>query len=147
MTKSIAGKIFFSARLRDNKLELTKFTREILFFNLLTTAIAYIMLIPCLFLVSKFNAYRLLLIICSTKVLFSTLGINWFYTAQEEYAYITLRHTSFQVISIVLLFTLVKTPDDYPIYAAIGVFSNVGANVFNFLYARKFINIFWDIGC
>lgn len=131
-----------AARLRDNKLELTKFTREILFFNLLTTAIAYIMLIPCLFLVSKFNAYRLLLIICSTKVLFSTLGINWFYTAQEEYAYITLRHTSFQVISIVLLFTLVKTPDDYPIYAAIGVFSNVGANVFNFLYARKFINIF-----
>ena len=41
-----------------------------------------------------------------------------------------------------MLFTLVKTPDDYPIYAAIGVFSNVGANVFNFLYARKFINIF-----
>lgn len=131
-----------AARLRDNKLELTKFTREILFFNLLTTILAYLMLIPCLFFVTKFNAYRLLLIICSTKVLFSTLGINWFYTALEEYAYITLRHTFFQIISIVLLFTLVKTPDDYAIYAAIGVFSNVGANIFNFLYARKYVNIF-----
>ena len=131
-----------AARLRDNKLELTKFPRDILFFNLITTACAYIILIPCLFFISKFNAYRLLLIICSTKILFSTLGINWFYTAQEEYGYITLRHTSFQIISLILLFTLVKTQADYAIYAGIGVFSNVGANIFNFLYARKYVNIF-----
>ena len=131
-----------AARLRDDKFALTKFTREILFFNLITTASAYVMLIPCLFFVHKFDEFRLLLIICSTKVLFSTLGINWFYTAQEEYGYITMRHTSFQVISLVLLFTFVKTPSDYAIYAGIGVFSNVGANIFNFLYARKYINIF-----
>lgn len=131
-----------AARLRDNKLALTKFTREVLFFNLITTIIAYAMLIPCLFFVEKLSAYKILLIICSTKVLFSTLGINWLYTAQEEYGYITLRHTSFQAISLVLLFTLVKERDDYAIYAGIGVFSNVGANIFNFLYARKYVNIF-----
>ena len=131
-----------AARLREDKLALTKFTREVLFFNLITTIIAYVMLISCLFFVEKLSTYRILLIICSTKVLFSTLGINWFYTAQEEYGYITLRHTLFQVISLVLLFTLVKERDDYTIYAGIGVLSNVGANIFNFLYARKYVNIF-----
>lgn len=131
-----------AARLRGDKLALTKFTREVLFFNLITTIIAYFMLVPCLFFVEKLNEYRILLIICSTKVLFSTLGINWFYTAHEEYGYITLRHTSFQIVSLLLLFTLVKTRNDYAIYAGIGVLSNVGANIFNFLYARKYVNIF-----
>lgn len=131
-----------AAKIRDNKYELTKFTREILFFNFITTIISYAMLVPCLLFVTKFNAYRILFIVCSTKVLFSTIGINWFFTAQEEYSYITLRHTTFQIISLILLFTFVKTKDDYLIYAGIGVFSNVGANIFNFLYARKYVNIF-----
>lgn len=131
-----------AARIRDNRMELTKFTREILFFNFITTLISYSLLIFSLLFVSKFHSYKLLLIICSTKVLFTTIGINWFYTAQEEYGYITLRHTTFQIISLILLFTFVKSKDDYLIYAGIGVFSNVGANIFNFLYARKYVNVF-----
>lgn len=131
-----------AARIRDDKPALTKFTREILFFNFFTTITAYILMIISLILIPKLSVYRLLLIVCSTKILFSTLGINWMFTAMEEYGYITLRHMTFQAISIILLFTMVKTKDDYLIYAAIGVFSNVGANIFNFFYARKIINIF-----
>lgn len=43
---------------------------------------------------------------------------------------------------LVFLFSLVKTKDDYMIYAGIRVFSNVGSNIFNLLYSRKFINLF-----
>lgn len=131
-----------AARVRNDKYALTKFTREILFFNFITTLLSYLTFILCLFFVPKFSAYRILLIICSTKVLFYTLGTEWFFTAHEEYSYITLRHTLFQLISLILLFTLVKTKDDYLIYAGIGVFSNVGANIFNFFYARRHVNIF-----
>lgn len=131
-----------AAKIRDDKYALTKFTREILAFNFITTFIAYFVLLPCLFLFSFFSSYKLLLIVCSTKILFSTIGINWFYTANEEYAYITLRHTIFQLLSLILLFSLVKDESDYIIYAGIGIFSNVGANIFNFLYVRKYINIF-----
>ena len=131
-----------AAKIRDNKDELTKFTKEIILFNLITTIISYAMLTFCLFFISKFNSYRILIILCSSKILFSTIGINWFYTANEEYGYITLRHTIFQIISLILLFLFVKSKDDYLIYAGIGVFSNVGANIFNFIYVRKFINVF-----
>ena len=131
-----------AARIRDDRTALTKFTKEILLINFFTTILAYSLLILSLIFVSKFSDYRMLLIVCSTKVLFTTLGIEWLFVAKEEYGYITIRHGLFQIISLVLLFTLVKSKDDYLIYTAIGVFSNVGANIFNFIYSRKFINLF-----
>lgn len=130
-----------AAKIRDDKEKLSKFTKEILLFNFISTAIAYILFIFCLLFLDKFSDYKTLLIVCSTKILFFTLGTNWLFTAKEEFAYITLRHTAFQVISLILLFSLVHTADDYLIYAGIGIFSNVGANIFNFIYARKFINL------
>ena len=114
-----------AARIRDNKYELSKLTREILFFNFITTTIAYLLLIISLLFINRLSDYRLLLIICSTKILFSTIGIGWLYTAQEDYGYITIRHIAFQIISLILLFTLVKSKEDYLIYAGIGVFSNI----------------------
>lgn len=130
-----------AAKIRDDKEKLSKFTIEILLFNFISTIFAYILFIICFIFVEKFYEYRTLLIICSTKVLFFTLGTNWLFTAKEEFGYITLRHTSFQVISLILLFSFVHTSDDYLIYAGIGIFSNVGANIFNFIYARKFVNL------
>lgn len=130
-----------ASKIRDDKEKLSKFTKEILLFNFISTAIAYILFIFCLFFLEKFSDYKILLIICSTKILFFTLGTNWLFTAKEEFGYITLRHTAFQVISLILLFSFVHTADDYLIYAGIGIFSNVGANIFNFIYARKFVNL------
>ncbi len=131
-----------AARVRDNKYELSKLAREILSINFVSTAIAYLLFFAAIFFIPKYADYRVLLIICSTKILFITIGMDWLYTAEEEFGYITLRHTFFQVVSLILLFTFVKTKDDYLIYAGIGVLSNVGANVFNLIYSRKFINVF-----
>ena len=131
-----------AARVRDDKYELSKLAREILSINFVSTAISYILFFIAIFFIPKYADYRLLLIVCSTKILFMTIGMEWLYTAEEEFGYITIRHTFFQVISLVLLFTFVRTKNDYLIYAGIGVISNVGANVFNLIYSRKFINIF-----
>ena len=40
-----------------------------------------------------------------------------------------------------MLFVFVHKPEDYLIYAAIGVVSSVGSNVCNFIHAKKYINI------
>lgn len=131
-----------AARIRDDKDKLNALSREIIFINLISTAFSFGLLLFAIFFVEKFSDYRVLLIICSTKVLFTTLGMEWLYNAEEEYGYVTVRQTVFQVLSLVFLFSLVKTKDDYMIYAGIGVFSNVGSNIFNLLYSRKFINLF-----
>ena len=131
-----------AARVRDDKYKLNKLSREILLINLVSTAVAYLTLLCTIFFIPKFADYRILLLICSTKVLFTTLGMEWLYNAEEEYGYVTVRQTIFQIISLIALFSLVKTKDDYIIYAGIGVFSNVGSNIFNLVYSRKFINVF-----
>lgn len=130
------------ARVRDNKQALDKLAREVTLINLISTVVAYILLACALFWVDKFNAYRMLLIVCSTKILFTTIGFEWLYTAEEEYRYITIRSFVFQVISMIFLFVFVKGPDDYLWYAGMGVLSNVGSNICNLFYIRKFINLF-----
>ncbi len=131
-----------ATRLRDDKSAHNKLCKEILLINLISTAVAYLFLIISFVFVSKFSEYRILLIVCSTKILFTTIGMDWLYNAHEEYKYITIRSVFFQLLSLVLLFTLVKTKDDYVAYAFMGVFSSVGSNFCNILYSRKFFNFF-----
>ncbi|QTQ16255.1 flippase [Treponema parvum] len=130
-----------AAILREDFNNLGKFLKEILLITLFATIFAYILLIISLFAVPKFHEYRMLMIVCSTKILFVSAGINWLFIAQEEYSYITLRTAIFQIISLVSLFLFVHKSDDYITYAFIGIFSNAGSNICNIFYSRKFINI------
>ncbi|WP_296012923.1 flippase [uncultured Treponema sp.] len=131
-----------AVRVRDDRHALNKIFREILTINLISTAFSYILLFISLVFVSKFSEYRVLLIVCSTKILFTTIGVDWIFNVQEEYKYVTIRSVIFQIISLVLLFVFVRTPDDYVAYAFMGVFSSVGSNICNIFYARKFVNFF-----
>ena len=130
-----------AAILRENVNKLSKFLKEILTLTLFATLFAYVLLGISLFSVPKFHEYRMLMIVCSTKILFVSAGINWLFIALEEYSYITLRTAIFQIISLVSLFLFVHKSDDYIVYAFIGVLSNAGSNICNIFYSRKFINI------
>lgn len=61
------------------------------------------------------------------KYPFTTIGTEWIFTIKEEYAYITKRAILFQIISLILLFVLVKNKNDYYWYAALTVISSGGS--------------------
>lgn len=130
-----------AARIRDNKNLLNTFSSQILTINAISTIISYAILAITFLLTPKLREYKVLLVICSTKILFSATGVTWLYAAEEEYRYITIRSAIFQAFSLIFLFTFVRKPEDYTLYAMMGVISNVGSNICNFLYARKFISI------
>lgn len=131
-----------AAKIRDDKKKLNEFCRDIFCLNLISTAVAFILLIVAMLAVPKFNSYRPLFVICSAKILFSSTGMNWLFTAFEEFKYITTRSIVFQILCLVFLFIFVRTPDDWLLYGAIGVFSYVGPNILNLFYSRKFVNLF-----
>lgn len=135
-----------AAKLRNDKIALSKFVKEIISINLISTAIAYILLAFAILFVPKLSEYRSLLIVSSVNILFVTLGIDWLYIALEEFSYITIRSIVFQFISLFLLFIFVRTKDDYLKYAAIGVVSSVGSNICNFFHARRYI-LFKEKNC
>lgn len=126
---------------RDDKMILGKKASEIFSINICTTVVSYILLAVSLLLFQRLDSYRILIIIQSTSILFTTLGADWLNSAMEDFKYITLRTIAFQIISLLLMFCLVKTPDDYLKYAAISVFSSSGANIVNIFYRRKFCKV------
>lgn len=135
-----------AAKIRDDTKRLNKFAREMFLLNMISSAVSYILLAAAILCVPKFSEYRILLIICSTKILFTTAGITWLFIATEDYAYITIRSILFQFLSLVFLFTFVRDSGDYYQYAAMGVFSNVGANVLNIFHSRKYVRLFRKTG-
>ncbi len=126
------------AKYRNNKKVISSFIDEMFSINVFSATLAYILLIICLLAFNKLHSYTLCILIFSLEIIFSVISVDWLFTIYEDFAYITIRSILFQVISIILLFTLVKKKDDYLIYAAITTFSAVGSNILNFINANKF---------
>ena len=131
-----------TAKVRDNREQLSKISREIITINMISTAVSYLLLFTAMFCIPKLADYRSLLIVISAKILFTALGLDWLYGGMEDYKYITTRAIIFQVISVILLFVFVHRPEDYLKYASIAVLSNVGSHVCNWIHSKKYIDLF-----
>ena len=129
------------AQVRDNKEELSKTTQELFVLNLLCTGITYIAFFVSLAIIPQFAEKRELLLINSLSLILNAIGVNWFYSALEQYSYITVRSLIVKTISLLLIFLLVQKQEDYLIYTAITVLATGGSNIFNFFHLRKFISM------
>ena len=130
-----------AAKIRNDRLALAKFTKEMLSINMVSTLVSYILLAASLVFVKKFESYRILIIVNSSSIILNTIGFEWLYSALEEYGYITLRSIIFQIISLALTFILVRNSDDVVNYALVSVISNVGSNVCNLIHARRYLDL------
>lgn len=126
---------------RDDKEKLSKKSSEIFSINICTTIVSYILLALSLIIFRQLNSYRILIIIQSMSILFTTLGTDWLNTAMEDFRYITIRTIIFQLISLILMFIFVRSESDYLKYAIISVISASGANVVNIFYRKKFCKV------
>lgn len=129
------------ARYRNDKRKIEKFSSEVFSINIVSTIISYVLLFICLIVFYNLRNYIFCILIFSIQIIFSTIGMEWLYVIYEDYAYITLRSIIFQIISIILLFIFVKNNNDYLNYAAITVFSSVGANLLNFIHAKNYCTV------
>lgn len=128
-----------AAKVRHDKIALTRLVKEILIINSISTIISYVSFTFLFFLVPKFYGYRTLLIICSLKILFTSIGIDWLYTALEEFKYTTIRSFIFQIISLIFLFTFVQTENHTVFYAIFGIISAVGSKACNLIHSRRYV--------
>ena len=129
------------SRVRDDRAKLSQLASELFSINMVTTAVSYALLAVVLIFFPQFHGYRQLIVIQSTVILMTTVGCDWLNSAMEDFQYISLRTIGFQVLSLVLLFVLVKKPDDYLTYAIISVISSGGANLLNVRYRRRYCDV------
>lgn len=127
------------AKVRENTIERSKLTLELLSILIVTTAISYLLIFGVLINLSLFADYKSLIILMSAMVLFSNVGAEWYFIGAENQWYITMRFLLIRVATLILLFILVRDADDYLWYALIIVLNVCGSNIFNFIYITKSI--------
>ena len=125
------------ARIRDEKETFTTFCSELFSINLITTVLAYSLLMIFVFTQQKLQRNSVLIFILSINIITSTLSRDWINNIYEDFFYITVRYVVFQLISLVLTFFFIHGENDYVVYTGIMMFSNSGAYLSSFFYTIK----------
>lgn len=126
------------AHLRDDKKQLSTFVSEVLSLNIISTVIAYALLVICIFFIPKIRSEFILITILSFRIVFTTLGMEWIFNIYEEYGYITIRGIAFQIIYTLTVFILVKKPEDLILYCVLTLISTTAPNICNILFLKKY---------
>lgn len=129
------------AKVRDNREELNKTVKEIFYISMIMCVIAYALLGASIILVPKFREEQKLLLIISSMILFTTLGVEWLYKALEMYSYITWRSIVFKLIALLAMFLLIHEKEDYVTYGAVSVLASSASGIMNFINLRKFVDL------
>lgn len=129
------------AKVRDDRIKLSKTVQEILIINSVVMIIAIAALFISVFSIDRLAAEKELYMILGSAIVFNVLGVDWLYRSLEQYTYITVRSILFKIVSLILLLIFIKEKTDYLWYGAITVFAGAGSNVLNFLYLKKFVSL------
>lgn len=128
------------AKYKNNKIELTKFTKEILSIQFICIIISLILFFISIFTIPKLFAYRTLLLIFSLHIVLNIFTLDWLYYAIENVKIIPLFSFIFQLLSLIYLFCFVKTKDDLIPYAIFGIIPAIGTAFSNTIYSTKYIS-------
>lgn len=122
-----------------NKEKLSQTVRELLVINLLVGFLVMLLLATMVIIIPRFRQEWQLIIITSSTIPLNIIGIEWLYKALEDYSYISIRTLTFKILGFLLMFLVVRTKDDYMVYAAITVLASHGSFILNFFRSRTFL--------
>ena len=118
----------------------SKVYSSLLCLNGITTIIALIVLIVCIFTIPRFMEYKEMLFIGAFKLFFNFLLIEWFYKGIEDFKYITIRTLFIRVVYTLAVFLFIHNQDDYDVYYMLTTATIVVNAIINRVYARKFVD-------
>lgn len=130
-----------TARIRDDEKERTKLVIELGAILIITTILGYIVLYFFVTYFENIQNLKILILIMSTGIIFNNIGFEWFYQGIENQFYITIRFIIVKILTLLLLFLLIKNSDDYLKYGAILVLMTSGSNILNLLNMRKYVDL------
>ena len=129
------------AKVKHDNEKLSKTFSELILIYLITSVIFTIVFILIVISVQRFNVDLKYYNVASLLVLLGFCSIDWFYQGIEQFKLIAIRSVVIKIISLILLYTLVKSKDDLFLYMIITVFSFLGNNILNLIFINKIVKI------
>ena len=127
------------AKYRDDIIIRNQITIEILLLSVILCLFGYVVVAVLGACVPQISAQLGVFYALSLTIMFTCLGVNWFYQAIEDFKFITIRALCFRLLAALALFLFVKDKEDLLIYAFVLVGSTVGNNLINFVHLRKWL--------
>lgn len=106
---------------------------------LVLSMISLVAMTVSVFIIPKFYDSRLLLLIGSFSLIFTSLQIEWLYQGIQKFEYIAKRSILVKAIYCISIFLFVRDQNDYLIYYSLTVFSVVLNGIINLLYSRRYV--------
>lgn len=135
--------IYATRELSKVKYEINKFKKiftELFFIGIIGSILSFILG----FLLVSFNMRLLedkdILYIFSIQIIFAFLNLDYLFIVLEKHKRRVIRAFLLRLISIVLMFILVKSYKDYMIYAGILVIPEVLVRILDFISIKEYIN-------
>ena len=114
---------------------------DIFSFILILAIVAVFALVILILAVPQLHGVNNLLFVGSFYLFFSSMMIEWFYQGIEDFRFVTLRSIAVKIVYVLLVFLLVKAPEDYLIYYALISGTIVVNALINLGYSRKFADL------
>lgn len=124
------------AYVRDNISKLSESFWEIEILRILFSLSSYAIFVIYILLFPKYKEY---MIIQSLNILAVSFDITWFYMGLEDFKKIVVRNIVIKIISIILIFSLVKSPTDLAKYIFIMSASTIIGNMTLWPYLKNLI--------
>lgn len=131
------------SKVRDDKAKRSKIFFELLSIHSILTVIFLIIYFISIFNYADFEQNKKLAIVGSGFIFLNVFSIEWLFTGLSNFKYITIRSVIIRVISIIFIFLLVKTKDDFTIYFLIIVLTFFFTALLDMYSSIKFIS--WKI--
>lgn len=130
------------AYVRDDKGKLSRTFWEIEILRVSTISIAYILFLGFLLVTNTYHDY---FIFQSLLIISAALDISWFYMGLEDFKKTVTRNMIVKILTVILIFTFVKSKTDLGLYILILSLSQLFGNLTLWPYLRKtLVKINWN---
>ena len=127
------------AKCRDNLELRDRTTVEITLLSFLLCLLGYVVVWLLGEYVPRIHEEATLFYILSLTIIFTGIGVQWFYQGMEDFLFITVRGLIIRFLCAITLFVFVRDKGDLLIYGLVIVGSTVGNNLINFIHLHKYI--------
>ena len=127
------------ARVRDEKDKLSRTFFSIYFLQLIINVIALVLYSIYVLVIA--NSYKSVYLIQTIFLISICFDINWFFFGLEKFKITVTRNLIIKILSVILVFILVKDKGDLNVYTFIMSFSALLSQIFLLIILPKYVNL------
>ena len=126
---------------RNKKEDLDKVFSELFYINFISTTIALVSYVMIVLFVGDYQKDIYLYLSTGLVLIFNYINVEWFFQGEEDFKYITVRSLIVKIIIFIATILLVKSKNDYILFALLNSIGTSGNYILSIFHIRKYVHL------